>query len=93
MDTDDSSIWAPTVVLVLCVVSFPKHMSSLCWAPLSTHLVKSIHPSIFYRLIHRSGRGGAGAYPSSPLSEIYYVNITKECVLSFLFFLPSRFGT
>ena len=57
---------------------------------------KSIHPSIFYRLILRSGRGWAGAYPSSLRARggvrsksniiiCFIVHLRNKCVTGTLF--------
>jgi len=44
---------------ILALVSDPQKSMPPFW------ILLTIHPSIFYRLIRRSGRGGAGAHPSS----------------------------
>ena len=53
-------------------------LSSFMWRVFMHHLqyrCRFTHPSIFYtRLIHRSGRGGAGAYPSGQIQIYIYGN-------------------
>jgi len=52
----------PLVVQVHCICGgWPNCIRIHIWAC----ALVFIHPSIFYRLIRRSGHGGAGAYPSS----------------------------